>query len=81
MSAITPEASFAKDLGADSIDKVELMMDVERDLHVIIPDSEQDNIQTVGDVVKVLKKLMPKTMPAKSNTVLFLAMTKRARQK
>lgn len=81
LSAITPEASFMKDLGADSIDKVELMMDIERDFHISILDSDQDKIQTVSDLVKVLKKLMPKNMPAKSNMVLFLAMANRGKQK
>lgn len=55
-SEITPNAFFEGDLGADSLDKVELLMIVERDLEVIIPDSEQDKIQTVNDVIKLVKK-------------------------
>lgn len=81
LGAVTPKASFTKDLGADSIDKVELMMEIERDLHVIIPDSDQENIKTVGDVINVIKRYPPKTMPTKSNMVLLLAMAKRGKQR
>ncbi|MGL5379806.1 acyl carrier protein [Clostridium sp.] len=52
---ITMEASFLEDLNADSLDLVELMMALEDELDMEIPDEEAENFKTVGDVVKYLK--------------------------
>jgi acyl carrier protein len=56
-SEVTMEASFTNDLGADSLDTVELMMDFEKNFNLSIPDDQQENIQTVGDVVKLIEKM------------------------
>ncbi|HOK15516.1 MAG TPA: acyl carrier protein [Candidatus Kapabacteria bacterium] len=53
-SQITDEASFTKDLGADSLDTVELIMEFEKEFNVQIEDSEAEKIQTVGDVLNFL---------------------------
>lgn len=52
---ITAEASFTNDLGADSLDTVELIMEFEREFEVSIPDEKAEKIQTVGDAVKFLE--------------------------
>lgn len=54
-SQITPEASFQNDLGADSLDIVELVMGFESSFNVTIPDDEAEGIRTVGDAVNYLK--------------------------
>lgn len=54
-SEVTPEASFTNDLGADSLDTVELIMEFEKEFDLSIPDEEAENIQTVGDAVKYLE--------------------------
>jgi acyl carrier protein len=51
---ITDTANFTKDLGADSLDTVELIMEFEKEFGITIEDSDTDKIQTVGDVVKYL---------------------------
>jgi len=51
------EASFTNDLGADSLDTVELMMEFEKNFNLSIPDDQQENIQTVGDVVRLIEKM------------------------
>lgn len=53
-SDITPEASFTNDLGADSLDTVELIMEFEKEFDLTIPDEEAENIATVGDAVAYL---------------------------
>ncbi len=53
-SKITLEASFIDDLGADSLDTVELIMKMEEEFGVTIPDEEAEKLKTVGDVVKYL---------------------------
>jgi acyl carrier protein len=53
-SEITNEASFTDDLGADSLDTVELIMEFERVFEVAIPDSDAEKIVTVGDAVEYL---------------------------
>jgi acyl carrier protein len=53
---VTPEASFIDDLGADSLDNVELVMEVEEEFGVEIPDDAAETIQTVGDAVKFIEK-------------------------
>lgn len=52
---VTMEATFVEDLNADSLDLVELMMALEDELDMEIPDEEAENFKTVGDVVKYLK--------------------------
>ena len=56
-SEVTMDASFTNDLGADSLDTVELMLDFEKKFNIAIPDDQQENIQTVGDVVKLIEKM------------------------
>ena len=54
-SQITPEASFTNDLGADSLDIVELVMGFESDFDISIPDEDAEKIGTVGDAINYLK--------------------------
>ena len=53
---VTPDASFIDDLGADSLDIVELVMAFEEEFGVEIPDDSAETIVTVGDAVKFLEK-------------------------
>ncbi|HLS38756.1 MAG TPA: acyl carrier protein, partial [Sphingobacterium bovisgrunnientis] len=53
---VTPEASFTNDLGADSLDTVELIMEFEKEFNVAIPDDQAENIGTVGEAVAYLEK-------------------------
>lgn len=55
-SQITDEASFTKDLGADSLDTVELIMEFEKEFDITIEDSDAEKIQTVGDVINYLNQ-------------------------
>ncbi len=52
---VVPEASFIDDLGADSLDIVELVMAMEEAFDVEIPDDDAEKIQTIGDAVSYLK--------------------------
>jgi acyl carrier protein len=52
---ITPEASFTNDLGADSLDTVELVMEFEKAFGMQIPDEDAEKIGTVGDAIKYIK--------------------------
>ena len=54
-SSITMEASFIDDLGADSLDIVELIMALEEEFDIEIPDSDAEKVVTVGDVVEYIK--------------------------
>jgi len=54
-SEVTPEASFTNDLGADSLDTVELIMEFEKEFSVSIPDDQAENIQTVGHAIAYLE--------------------------
>lgn len=54
-SQITPEASFTNDLGADSLDIVELIMGFESAFQISIPDEDAEKIGTVGDAINYLK--------------------------
>jgi acyl carrier protein len=54
-SEVTPEASFTGDLGADSLDTVELIMEFEREFNVSIPDDQAETIQTVGQAIAYLE--------------------------
>jgi len=53
-SEVTPEAHFIDDLGADSLDTVELVMALEEEFGIEISDEEAEKIQTVGDVAKYI---------------------------
>jgi acyl carrier protein len=55
-SEITPEANFTNDLGADSLDTVELIMEFEKEFDIAIPDEQAENIQTVGLAIKYLEE-------------------------
>ena len=50
-SQVTPAASFTNDLGADSLDTVELVMEFEKAFNLQIPDEDAEKIQTVGDAI------------------------------
>ena len=52
---VTPEASFTNDLGADSLDTVELIMDLEKEFEIQIPESEAEKIATVGDAIAFIE--------------------------
>jgi len=53
-SEVSNEASFTNDLGADSLDTVELIMEFEKEFDLSIPDEEAEKIETVGDAVTYL---------------------------
>jgi len=55
-SKITEDSSFVDDLGADSLDIVELIMAFEEEFDIEIPDEDAEKIKTVGDAVKYLSK-------------------------
>ena len=55
-TAVTMEASFIDDLGADSLDIVELVMAIEEEFDIEIPDSDAEKVVTVGDVVDYIKE-------------------------
>ena len=52
---ITMESNIAEDLGADSLDVVDLLMSIEDEFEIEIPDSEIENVKTVGDLVKYIE--------------------------
>ena len=54
-SEVTPEAEFSKDLGADSLDQVELIMEFEKEFDLTIPDEEAEKITTVGDAIAYIE--------------------------
>ena len=54
-SAVSNEASFTNDLGADSLDTVELIMEFEKQLNISIPDDKAEGIQTVGDAIAYIE--------------------------
>ena len=55
-SEVTPEASFTNDLGADSLDTVELIMEFEKEFNISIPDDQAENISTVGQAIAYLEE-------------------------
>jgi acyl carrier protein len=57
-SEVTPEASFTNDLGADSLDTVELIMEFEKEFDMAIPDDQAEKIGTVGDAIKYIEDNM-----------------------
>lgn len=52
---VTPEASFTNDLGADSLDTVELIMEFEKEFGLSIPDDQAEKITTVGDAITFIE--------------------------
>ena len=52
---VTQEASFTNDLGADSLDTVELIMEFEKEFNIAIPDDQAENIQTVGEAITYIE--------------------------
>ena len=54
-SQVVPEASFTNDLGADSLDTVELIMELEKEFDLSIPDEEAEKITTVGDAIAFIE--------------------------
>ena len=55
-SEVANESSFTNDLGADSLDTVELIMEFEKEFNIAIPDDHAENIATVGDAVTYIEK-------------------------
>ena len=55
-SEVTNEARFANDLGADSLDTVELIMEFEKEFNISIPDQDAEKIGTVGEAVKYIQE-------------------------
>lgn len=52
---VTNEASFTNDLGADSLDTVELIMEFEKEFNIAIPDDQAENISTVGQAISYIE--------------------------
>ena len=52
---VTPTASFTNDLGADSLDTVELIMEFEKEFNIAIPDEQAEKIGTVGDAISYIE--------------------------
>ena len=57
---VTPEAKFVEDLGADSLDIVELIMALEEEFGIEVPDEQAEKLQSVGDVIKYIEDLQQK---------------------
>ena len=55
-SEVTPEASFTNDLGADSLDTVELIMEFEKEFNISIPDEQAETITNVGQAISYLEQ-------------------------
>lgn len=55
-SEVNPEASFTNDLGADSLDTVELIMEFEKEFNISIPDEQAENITNVGEAISYLEE-------------------------
>lgn len=55
-SQVVNEANFSNDLGADSLDTVEMIMDFEKEFGISIPEEEAENISTVGDAIAFIEK-------------------------
>lgn len=54
-SEVTKDASFTSDLGADSLDTVELIMEFEKEFNITIPDDQAENISNVGEAIKYIQ--------------------------
>lgn len=59
-SKVTPEATFNNDLGADSLDTVELIMEFEKEFNIAIPEGEAEKISTVGEAIKYIENNISK---------------------
>ena len=57
---VTNEASFTNDLGADSLDTVELIMEFEKEFNISIPDDQAENISTIGQAISYLEQNVKK---------------------
>ena len=57
---VTPEASFTNDLGADSLDTVELIMEFEKEFNIQIPDDQAEKITTVGHDITYIEEVVNK---------------------
>ena len=57
---LTPDASFIEDLGADSLDIVELVMEFEKEFNIDIPDEDAEKLRTVGDAIAYLDQKVAK---------------------
>ena len=57
---VTPTAKFIEDLGADSLDTVELIMALEEEFGIEVPDEQAEKLQSVGDVIKYIEDLQGK---------------------
>ena len=55
-SEVVEDANFTNDLGADSLDTVELIMEFEKEFDISIPDEDAENIATVGDAINYIKE-------------------------
>ncbi|MCO4814461.1 MAG: acyl carrier protein [Flavobacteriales bacterium] len=53
---VSTDASFTNDLGADSLDTVELIMEFEKEFNIAIPDDQAENIQTVGNAISYIEE-------------------------
>ena len=53
---VTSEASFTKDLGADSLDTVEVMLELEKEFNIQIDEADQGKVQTIGDIINYLNE-------------------------
>ena len=53
---VTPEASFTNDLGADSLDTVELIMEFEKEFNIAIPDDQAEKINSVGEAIAYIEE-------------------------
>ena len=56
IDTIENDSSFVDDLGADSLDTVELIMEFEKEFNIAIPDDQAENIQTVGDAISYIEE-------------------------
>lgn len=55
-STITPESEVVKDLGADSLDVVQLLMELEDNFNIVVSEEEAATLRTVGDIVNIISK-------------------------
>ena len=55
LDQLTPDAKFIEDLGADSLDTVELVMALEEEFGIEVPDEDAEKLQSVGDVIKYIE--------------------------
>ena len=63
-SEVKPEATFTNDLGADSLDTVELIMELEKEFNITIPDDQAEKIATVGDAIAYVEACLLYTSDA-----------------